>query len=103
MSQFTVIYEFDRFRLDRKNQRLTRDGILVTMSGKSLSILAALIEHRDKVLSTEKLVNAFFPRSLQAEEDLTGEILTIKRLLDDTSSSVPMVRTIAGKGYQFDA
>ena len=103
MSKFTVIYEFDRFRLDRKNQRLTRDGLLVTMSGKSLSILAALIEHREKVLSTEKMVNAFFPRSLQAEEDLTGEILTIKRLLDDTSSTVPMVRTIAGKGYQFDA
>lgn len=103
MSHFTVIYEFDRFRLDRKNQRLTRDGLLVSMPGKSLSILAALIEHRDKVISTEKLVNAFYPKSLFGEEELTGEILTIKRLLDDTSKTAPMVRTILGQGYQFDA
>ena len=103
MSHLTVIYEFDRFRLDRKNRRLTRDGLLVTMPGKSLAILASLIEHRDKVLSIEKLVNAFFPKSLFGEEELNAEILTIKRLLDDTSKTAPMVRTIVGQGYQFDA
>jgi TolB-like protein/DNA-binding winged helix-turn-helix (wHTH) protein len=102
-SPLTVIYEFDRFRLDRGNQRLTRDGLLVSMPGKTLPLLLELVENRKHVVSTDKLVNAFFPTSPFGEEELTSEILTLKRLLDDTSKQAPMVRFTVGKGYQFEA
>jgi TolB-like protein/DNA-binding winged helix-turn-helix (wHTH) protein len=102
-SPLSVIYEFDRFRLDRRNQRLTRDGILVSMPGRTFSLLVELIEKRQDPISTEKLVNKFFPKSLSAEEDLAGEILHLKRLLHDTSTEDPILRFTPGKGYQFAA
>ena len=102
-SPLTVIYEFDRFRLDRGNHRLTRDGLLLNTPGRTFPLLLTLIENREQVLSVEKLVNSFFPKSPFGEEELSAEILQLKRLLDDTSKNAPLVRTLAGKGYQFEA
>jgi len=102
-SPLTVIYEFDRFRLDKRNQRLTRDGLLMTATGRTLPILIDLIDHRDQVVTVEKLVDSHFPRSSFGEEELTSEILKLKRLLDDTSKQAPMVRFVLGQGYQFEA
>ena len=102
-SLLTVIFEFDRFRVDRENQRLTRDGLLVATPGKTLPLLIKLIENRDQVVSAEKLVETFFSKSSFGEEELTSEILKLKRLLDDTSKHAQIVRFILGKGYQFEA
>lgn len=102
-SPLTVIYEFDRFRLDRGNHRLTRDGLLLNTPGRTFPLLLTLIENREQVLSVDKLVNSFFPKSPFGEEELSAEILQLKRLLDDTSKNAPLVRTLAGKGYQFEA
>jgi TolB-like protein/DNA-binding winged helix-turn-helix (wHTH) protein len=102
-SLLTVIYEFDRFRVDRANQRLTRDGLLVATPGKTLPLLLALIQDRDQVVSVEKLVDSVFAKVPFGEEELIGEVLKLKRLLDDTSKHAPIVRIVSGKGYQFDA
>ena len=102
-SPLTVIYEFDRFRLDRGNQRLTRDGMLLVTPGKTLPILLDLIQHREQVVSVEKLVDSHFPKSPFGEEELTSEVLKLKRLMGDTSKQAPLVRFILGQGYQFDA
>ncbi len=101
-SPFSVIYEFDRFRLVRSKQRLTRDGMLVVTPGRTLPLLVALLENRENGLSTEKLVNSLFAKSLVPEEELVGEILALKRLLDDTSTQTPMIRTVPGTGYRFE-
>ena len=101
-SLLTVIYEFDRFRLDRANQRLTRDGLLLATPGRTLSILLDLIEHREEPVPLQKLVDSHFPKSSSGEEELTSEILKLKRLLDDTSKQAPILRFIQGQGYQFD-
>jgi TolB-like protein/DNA-binding winged helix-turn-helix (wHTH) protein len=102
-SPLTVIYEFDRFRLDRGNQRLTRDGMLLVTPGKTLAILLDLLEHRDQVVSNEKLVDSHFPKSTFGEEELTGEVLRLKRIMDDTSKQAPIIRFVLGQGYQFEA
>ncbi len=101
-SPLTVILEFDRFRLDRRNQRLTKDGLMVVTPGKTLPLLLDLIEHRDQVVSAAKLVDWHFPKSPFGEEELSGEILKLKRLLDDTSQQSPLIRFVLGQGYQFD-
>jgi TolB-like protein/DNA-binding winged helix-turn-helix (wHTH) protein len=98
----TVIYEFDRFRLDRGNRRLTRDGLLLTTPGRTLPLLADLIERRGQVVTNAKLVDSHFPKSLSGEEEVTGEILQLKRLLGDTSKEHSLIRCIPGKGYLFD-
>lgn len=102
-SLLTVIYEFDRFRLDRGNQRLTRDGMLLVTPGKTLAILLDLLEHRDQVVSAQKLADSHFPKSELGEEELTGEILRLKRLMGDTSKQSPIIRFVLGQGYQFQA
>jgi TolB-like protein/DNA-binding winged helix-turn-helix (wHTH) protein len=99
---FTVIYEFDRFRLDRGNQRLTRDGLLLITPGRTLPLLADLLERRGRIITIAKLIDSHFPKSRSGEEQLTGAILQLKQLLDDTSKEPPLVRFIPGEGYQFE-
>lgn len=101
-SQFSTIYEFGRFRLDRRNRRLTRDGLLQAIPASTLQILVMLVEKRGKIVSTGKLVDRFFPKSDSGEEELAGTILELRRVLEDTSKENPMVRWLPGKGYQFE-
>jgi TolB-like protein/DNA-binding winged helix-turn-helix (wHTH) protein len=77
--------------------------LLLSTPGKTFPILLTLIENREGVVTIAKLVNSFFPKSDFAEEELTSEVLRLKRLLDDTSKQAPIVRTISGRGYQFEA
>ena len=102
-SHLTTVYEFDRFRIDRLNRRLARDGLLVGTPGVTFPLLVMLIENRDHIVSIQKLVNEFFPKSSSGEEQLSSEILKLKRLLDDNSKQLPIIRTVAGQGYQFEA
>ncbi len=75
----------------------------MTASGRTLPILLDLIERRDQIVPVEKLVDSHYPKSQSGEEELTSEILKLKRVLDDTSKQAPMIRFISGQGYQFDA
>jgi len=101
-SPFSTIYEFGRFRLDRGNKRLTRDGLLQPMPDKTLQILVMLLEKPDEIVPTQKLVDRFFAKSTFGEEELAGKILELRRVLEDTSKENPMVRWLPGKGYRFE-
>ena len=103
MSPLTVIYEFDRFRLDCRNQRLTRDGLLVPTPDRTLPILIYLIQKRNQVVPLEKLADEHFPKSPFGEEEAAAEVLKLRRLMDDTSKESPVIRFILGQGYQFEA
>jgi TolB-like protein/DNA-binding winged helix-turn-helix (wHTH) protein len=103
MSPLTVIYEFDRFRLDCRNQRLTRDGLLVPTPDKTLPILIYLIQKRKQVVTLERLADAHFPKSPFGEEEVAAEVLKLRRLMDDTSKESPIIRFTLGQGYQFEA
>lgn len=102
-TQFSTIYEFGRFRLDRANKRLTRDGLLHPIPDVTLQILVLLLEKPDEIISSEKLVDRFFAKSMFGEEELAGKILELRRILEDTSKETPMVRWLPGKGYRFEA
>jgi len=101
-TQFSTIYEFGRFRLDRANKRLTRDGLLHPIPDITLQILAMLVEKPDEIISSEKLVDRFFAKSTFGEEELAGKILELRRILEDTSKENPMVRWLPGRGYRFE-
>ena len=102
-SQFSTIYEFGRFRLDRGNRRLTRDGLLYQIPDNTLQLLLMLVDKPDEVVSTEKLINRLLPKSPFGEEELASKVLELRRLLEDTSKENPMVRWMPGKGYRFEA
>jgi TolB-like protein/DNA-binding winged helix-turn-helix (wHTH) protein len=102
-SQFSTIYEFGRYRLDRRNRRLTRDGLLQPTKANTLQLLVMLVEKPDEVISTEKLVDRLFPKSNFGEEELAGTIVELKTLLEDDSKEHPLVRWLPGKGYRFEA
>jgi DNA-binding winged helix-turn-helix (wHTH) protein/TolB-like protein len=102
-SELSIIYEFGRFRLDRENRRLTRDGLLHPVPANTLQLLLMLVEKPDEILSTEDLTARLFPKSTFAEEELATKILELRRLLEDTSKENPMVRWMPGKGYRFEA
>lgn len=101
-TQFSTIYEFGRFKLDRANKRLTRDGLLHPIPEITLQILVMLVEKPDEIILTNKLVDRFFAKSTFGEEELAGKILELRRILEDTSKENPMVRWLPGKGYRFE-
>jgi TolB-like protein/DNA-binding winged helix-turn-helix (wHTH) protein len=102
-SQFSTIYEFGRYRLDRRNGRLTRDGLLQPTKANTLQLLVMLVEKPDEIVSTESLVDRLFPKSTSGEEELARKIVELKGLLGDESKEHPLVRWLPGKGYRFEA
>ncbi len=62
-----------------------------------------LVEKPGEIVAAEKLVTRFFPKSDSGEEELTGKILELRRVLEDTSEENPMLRCLPGQGYRFEA
>jgi TolB-like protein/DNA-binding winged helix-turn-helix (wHTH) protein len=99
----TTIYEFNRFKLDKGNQRLTRDGLLLGAPDNTLQLLLFMVEQRGSVVPTQTLIQRFCPGSPFGEEEVATQILSLRRILEDTSKEKPIVRSIPGTGYQFEA
>jgi len=97
------IYEFGPFRLDPLKRLLCREGETVSLSSKALDVLMTLIEHRDRVLDKEHLMNAVWPKTVVEEGNLTVQISLIRKALGEDPSGHQYIVTVPGIGYRFVA
>src|SRR5512143_1476268 len=92
---------FGEFVLDGEARELTRSGERVAVSTKGLSLLAALIESRPRVLSRAELQDRLWPDSAVGYTSLPAVVRELRRLLGDRPGSPRFLRTVRGFGYSF--
>lgn len=96
-------FSFGPFLFDPITRQLTRDGVVIKLTGGELNLLEVLIEHPGRPLSRDRLLAL-------ARDDDAGDrldraidiaILRLRRAIEDDPKSPRWIQTVWGTGYRF--
>src|SRR5499425_2095946 len=94
---------FHSFRLDTVNQCLWRGEDRVTLAPKAFDVLRYLVEHSDRLVTQDEILEALWPETYVNPEVVKKYVLGIRKVLGDQSSKPVYVATFPRRGYQFIA
>ncbi len=98
-----TIYAFDEFELDTALYELRRRGARVAMEPQVFTVLAYLIENRDRVVTKSQLIDHVWPERFISEAALTSRLMAARKAVGDSGQAQRYIRTVHGRGYQFVA
>ncbi len=79
-------YVFDEYELDTQTCELRRAGVPIALTPKAYAVLTYLIEHRDRLVSKEELLEALWPDTYVDDSAVKRNIMAIRRALEDRSN-----------------
>jgi DNA-binding winged helix-turn-helix (wHTH) protein/predicted ATPase len=99
-----VIYVFDDdYTLDPQRYELRYMGKLVKLEPQVFDVLAYLIQHRDRVVTKEELIEHVWGGRIVSEATLTSRLMAVRRALGDRGREQRLIQTLHGRGYRFIA
>src|ERR1700704_1826950 len=90
--------EFGRFRILAHRRELLAEGGPVELGGRAFDVLMVLIEASGAVVGKDALMNRVWPDRIVEENSLQAQISALRRAF---AADRDLIRTIAGRGYQF--
>src|SRR5262245_44724415 len=97
------IFEFNQFRLDVERGRLFRDGEIIPLPPKAISLLQLLLEHQGRVVEKETILETVWPDAVVEDSNLTQTVHLLRKALGKSEGSEPRVETIPKVGYRLIA
>jgi TolB-like protein len=91
--------EFGRFRILPHRREVLADGRPIELGGRAFDVLMALIEANGAVVGKDALIGRAWPGRIVEEGNLRAQIKALRKALADRD----VIRTVAGRGYQFTA
>jgi predicted ATPase/DNA-binding winged helix-turn-helix (wHTH) protein len=92
--------EFGRFTLVSQRRELLADGQPVLLGGRAFDTLLALIDARGTVIDKGDLMSRVWPDRVVEEHNLHAQISALRKAF---GADRGLIRTVAGRGYQFTA
>jgi two-component system OmpR family response regulator len=94
---------FAGWTLDMLRREVTSPaGVVVDLSGGEYDVLIALVEHPNRILSREQLLELARNRtSSPFDRSIDVQISRIRRKLENDASAPPLIKTVRGAGYIF--
>jgi len=96
-------FEFGPFSLDPDKRLLLCNGETVPLAPKVLETLLALVEHRDRVLSKDELLDQVWGGASVEEGGLTRNVSILRKTLGEKPDDHRFIVTVPGRGYRFVA
>jgi serine/threonine-protein kinase len=96
-------YLFGPYCLDPARRVLTRDEATLPITGKAFDVLLALVERRGRTVEKNELLELVWPDATVQEANLSQQIFTIRRILDEALDHQRCIATIPRRGYRFVA
>ena len=90
--------DFGHFSIFPHRRQLLADGRPITLGGRAFDVLLALIEASGAVVSKDDLLNQVWQGRIVEENRLAGEIVALRKAFGPDRE---LIRTVAGRGYQF--
>ena len=102
------VFLFEGFHFDRGSGdlfRLVQAGIAapVAIGARALSLLRLLVERPGELISKDAIMEAVWPGTVVEEGNLTVQISTLRRILDQNREQGSCIQTVSGRGYRFVA
>jgi predicted ATPase/DNA-binding winged helix-turn-helix (wHTH) protein len=92
----TIVLSFPPFRLDLDDERLWKNGDELSLRRKPFAILRHLVEHPQRLVTHEELVEAVWGHIAMSESLLRTHVSELRRVLGEGA-----VETVVGRGYRF--
>src|SRR5688572_12567936 len=97
------VYEFGEVRVDLGRMAALRGDAAIPLEPKAFDVLVHLIEHRDRVVTKEELLDAVWPGTFVTPNVLTRAVAQVRKALGDESQDARYIETVAKRGYRFIA
>jgi two-component system OmpR family response regulator len=92
-----------RFDLD-KRELVSPDGLLVPLSGGEFALLATFVQHPQRVLSREQLLDFARGRDAQPfDRAIDVQVSRLRRKIESDPREPALIKTVRGVGYLFAA
>ena len=95
-----MLYRFAEFELDLDQYELRRNGEPVELQPKVIEVLRYLLEHSDRMVPREELLDRLWPEVAVGEAVLTRAVSAARRALGEQEREEEIIRTIRGRGYR---
>jgi predicted ATPase/DNA-binding winged helix-turn-helix (wHTH) protein len=92
--------EFGRFRVLPRRREVLAEGQPLELGERAFDVLMALIEASGAVVDKNTLMNRVWPDRIVEDSSLQAQISALRKAF---AADRDLIRTIAGRGYQFTA
>jgi pimeloyl-ACP methyl ester carboxylesterase len=96
-----VIVAFEDLELDLSQVELRRSGVRVPVEPQVFEVLAYLVNHRDRVVPKEELMDNVWGGRFVSETAVTSRIKQARQAIGDNGQAQRLIRTVHGRGYRF--
>ncbi|HKU84963.1 MAG TPA: winged helix-turn-helix domain-containing protein [Casimicrobiaceae bacterium] len=90
------VYRFDDFEVRRVERELRVGGERAGIGSRAFDVLLALLDHRDRVVSKNELLDLVWPGLVVEENNLQAQVSALRKFLGPKA-----IATIPGRGYRF--
>jgi DNA-binding winged helix-turn-helix (wHTH) protein len=98
-----MLYSFGSFELDLATCELRRGGQGVRLQPRVFGVLRYLVEHRDRVVSKQELIDALWGGYQLNTVAVPWTINRARKALGDEPDVSGFIETVRGHGYRFTA
>src|SRR3989442_3138370 len=94
----SAVLAFSRFKVVRYRREFFVDGQLIELGGRAFDTLLALIDAGASVIGKDELMRRIWPDRIVEENNLQAQISALRKVF---GADRHLIRTVAGRGYQF--
>ncbi|HEV3010673.1 MAG TPA: winged helix-turn-helix domain-containing protein, partial [Burkholderiales bacterium] len=92
------VFAFGRFNVVLQRREVLADGERLELGDRAFDLLIALIDSRGAVISKDDLMRRAWPGRIVEENSLQAQISALRKAF---GADRDLIRTVAGRGYQF--
>jgi DNA-binding response OmpR family regulator len=98
-----MIYHFGTYELDVQRGELRSGGQRVAIERKVFDVLVHLLEHRDRLITKDELLERCWAGTFVSEAALTRCLAKVRKAVEPEPAGAPLIQTHYGRGYRFVA
>ncbi|HEY7271482.1 MAG TPA: alpha/beta fold hydrolase [Actinoplanes sp.] len=96
-----MILAFEDLELDLSRVELRRSGERIRVEPQVFEVLAYLVNHRDRVVTKDELMDNVWGGRFVSETAVTSRIKQARQAVGDDGQAQRLIRTVHGRGYRF--
>ncbi len=103
MNEKQLAYRFDNVEVDLQTFKVWKEGKALSLEPKAFEVLVFLINHRDRLVEKNELLDAVWKESFVSLNALTRVIAHLRKTIGDDAKEAKYIETAPTRGYRFIA
>jgi TolB-like protein/tetratricopeptide (TPR) repeat protein len=96
-------YLIDQFEVDSDRYELRRDGSVEAVEPLVFNLILFLARNPNRVISRDEVIEAVWSGRVVSDATVASAIKSARRALGDSGDSQNFIRTVRGRGFEFQA